>query len=118
MFSKTIKKTKEKTYTPSFSITKRLIVLSTLSFLLILFSSTSFLYWTLKDDLENKDAKFLMEEIFELKSTLQENSFNLESVEKNIKGGGAYFNRFTKYYRRVLDQEGRILIETNGMSDM
>ena len=117
MFWKKIKKNKEKKYAQSFSITKRLIVLSTLSFLLIFFLSASFLYWTLKDDLENKDAKFLVEGIFELRSIVQKNFYDWETIEKGIRGGPIAY-KFTKYYRRILDEKGHILAEKIGMSEI
>ncbi len=114
MFWKRIKKDREKKYAQSFSITKRLTILSTISSLLILFLSTTFLYWTLKDDLENKDAKFLIDEIAEVKSNLEDQSSNWEDVEKSIKVSETAY-RFSKYYRRILDENGRILVETIGM---
>ena len=59
-----------------------------------------------------------MEEIFELRSIVQENSYNWETIEKSIKEGEAIAYRFTKYYRRILDEKGHILVETTGMSEI
>ncbi len=118
MFWKRIKKSREKKYNQSFSITKRLTVLSTIASLLILFLSTIFLYWTLKDDLENKDAKFLIEEIAEIKSILENQSFDWTAIEKSIKADEAIPYRFSKYYRRILDEKGHILAETIRMNEI
>jgi len=116
---KKIKKIKENKRLQSFSITKRLTILSTLFSFLILFLSTGFLYWTLKDNLEKKDAKFLIEEIFELKSILLENSYDWAIIEKKIKGEEAInYKLKTKYYRRILDEEGYPCLETTGMGEM
>ncbi len=116
MFWKRIKKNNENKYTSSFSITRRLVILSTVSSFIILFLSVAFLYWALKDNLENKDAKFLVEEIFEFKSLLQDNSYDWKLIKGSIEQEGIIPERIGKYYRRILDEKGNILVETSQMN--
>ncbi len=115
MFWKKIKKIKEQKSTPSFSIVKYLTVLSTLSSFFILLLSTSFLYWTLKDNLEKKSVRFLVGEIFEIQSTLTENLFDWPTIQKEIKGEESPVYRSTQSYSRILDKKRRILVENTGM---
>ncbi len=101
----------------SFSITTRLTFLSTLFFFLILSLSLGFLYWNLKQSIERQDAKFLVEEIYELRSVVDEYASDWPVIEREIMEGvvGA---KFSSYYKRILNENKQTLIETPRMNEL
>lgn len=114
MFWKRTKKSREKS-APFFSIVKYLTISSTVSSFLILLLSISFLYWTLKDNLEKKSASFLNGELSEMQLVLSGKTYDWATIEKEIEGDEIMGEKFTKVCSRILDEKHRVLIETTGM---
>jgi len=101
----------------SWSITRRLTFLYTLSALGMLVISAVFLYWVLVSNLEREDNQFLAAKIQVLRVILRERPDKQEALEEEVKWEGASF-QFAKYYARILDEEGRTQIETPGMDNI
>ena len=99
------------------SIARRLTLLYAASSFLMLVLATTYLYWSLVENLEREDSAFLADEIQECRRLLHErpNDEDLLAYEIQIE---AATNQFIKYYVRLLDNQGRILLETPRMADV
>ncbi len=98
----------------SWSITRRLTVLYTLSAFAMLVLSTGFLYWVLSSNLGNEGREFLADKIHILRSILKEHSDISESLDEEVKRE-VLAHEFEKYYIRILDEKGRLFTETPGI---
>ncbi|MBL6986475.1 MAG: heavy metal sensor histidine kinase [Methylobacter sp.] len=91
------------------SITARLTLLYIVSASVILLSIGWYLHQTLAETLAEDNRQFLLKEIQLLRSVLQEQPPNLkELADEQSEGIG-------RYYSRILDENGRSIIETPGM---
>jgi two-component system heavy metal sensor histidine kinase CusS len=99
------------------SITGRLTLLYTLSAFGVLVLATVFLYWVLVSNLEREDNEFLADKIRILRGILQKHPDNIEALKEEVKWEGAALEP-PEYYIRILDEEGRTLMETPGMSSI
>ncbi|MCL5965907.1 MAG: heavy metal sensor histidine kinase [Deltaproteobacteria bacterium] len=95
----------------------RIFLSHTLSALGLLLLSMTFLYWGLVSNLHREDADFLAGKIRVLRSILREDSDVWDLLGQELRWGSGNPSR-TKYYVRVLDEGGRILIETPRMGDV
>jgi two-component system heavy metal sensor histidine kinase CusS len=100
------------------SITKRLTILSAFASCLILFLATGYLYLNLKRDLEKKDAKLLMEEVAELRALLGEHPHDWKEIQEDLLREESASSTLTKYYKRILDGNRRILISSSNMDEV
>ncbi|MGH8627519.1 MAG: heavy metal sensor histidine kinase [Gammaproteobacteria bacterium] len=101
----------------TWSIARRLTVLYAGSSVLMLVLATAYLYWSLVDNLDREASAFLANEIQECRRLLHEHPDDerLLSYEIQIETAA---NKLIKYYLRLLDNQGRILLETPGMGDI
>jgi two-component system heavy metal sensor histidine kinase CusS len=99
------------------SITARLAVLFTLSACVILGIATAFLYGVLTESLEKDDFQLLADKVYWLRVTLREHpddrSFLAHEVQTET--GAARLGSLNVFFTRVLDANGRVLIETPEM---
>lgn len=96
------------------SITARLTVLYALSALGMLLLAAVFLHWSLVANLHREDGQFLADKISLLRTILGQNGPGTDSLQEEVEWETAALH-FAKYYARILDANGRILIETPGM---
>ena len=82
----------------------------------MLLLSAGFLYWALRNNLEQADRQFLVDKILVLRMILQVRPEDADALEEEVTWEGAT-RQFTKYSARVLDDQQRTLIETPGMSE-
>ncbi|MHB8783477.1 MAG: heavy metal sensor histidine kinase [Desulfobacteria bacterium] len=101
----------------AWSIASRIILLHTLSALGLLLLSMTFLYWGLVSNLHREDAGYLAGKIRVLRSILREDTDVWDLLGQELRWGSGDPSR-TKYYVRVLDEGGRILIQTPRMGDI
>lgn len=101
----------------SWSITRRLTWLYTVSASGILVLSAGFLYWALASNVAREDNQFLADEILEMRMMLQESPEDAKVLTAELQWEGAV-RQFTKHYTRVLDVDGNTLFETFGMHDV
>lgn len=101
----------------SWSIARRLTLLYAGSSVLMLVLATTYLYWSLVENLTREDNAFLANEIQECRRLLNQNTNNedLLAYEIHIEPAAS---KFIKYYVRLLDDRGRILLETPRMADV
>ncbi len=98
------------------SIAARLTVLYTLSAFGILFLALSFLYWEISDDLHNQEDRSLVDEITTLRAIIGEHPNEPELLQAEVEVESTV-RPFTKYYARILDEAGQVVItQTPGMN--
>ena len=99
------------------SITKQLAWFYTLATSAMLILALGFLYWVLATTLEREDENFLDNRVHALRIVLQEQpedtkALEREIIDENIGLAGYQYQTFS----RILDESGRTLYETPGMS--
>ena len=98
------------------SIAARLTVLYTLSAFGILFLASAFLYWEIFDDLHNQEDRSLVDEITTLRAIIGEHPNEPELLQAEVEVESTV-RPFTKYYARILDEAGQVVItQTPGMN--
>ena len=105
------------TITSNWSITVRIVVLYTLLGAIILALTTGFLYWVLENNIEKADKNFLNDKIEVLKSISLESNPNFERLEEEVQWEVEVY-QFNRYYARVLNGNGLVIIETPNMSSL
>ena len=101
----------------TWSLARRLTLLYAGSSFLMLLLVAAYLYWSLVDNLELEDSAFLANEIQECRSLLHESPHDEDALAHEIQIEPAA-NPFIKYYLRLLDNQGRILLETPRMANV
>jgi len=99
------------------SIAARLTVLYTLSAFGILVLAAAFLHWALVENLHREDGQFLADKVTLLRTILSQNAADPDSLKEEVEWETAALH-FAKYYARVLDGQGKTLIQTPGMSQV
>ncbi len=99
----------------SWSIARRLTLLYTTAAFGMLVVAMVFLYWVLKKDLIKEDNQFLTNKIHVLRVILRERPGNPHALVEEVVWEGSGVPSPT-YFARVLDEEGRTLIETPEMA--
>ena len=100
---------------PSWSITKRLTLLYAVTAFGMMAVATVFLYSVLKKDLIEEDYPFLSNKIHFLRDILHEHPDGPRALLEEVAGEGDG-SPASEYFARVLDKEGRILVETPEMT--
>jgi two-component system, OmpR family, heavy metal sensor histidine kinase CusS len=95
------------------SISRRLALIYSASSLVMLVLATGYFYWSLVDNLSEDDNAFLANKIQECRRLLRVHP-NKELLAHEIQVEAAA-SQFIKYYIRLLDDKGRVVIETPGM---
>lgn len=116
MFSKDDKTRSSRTGLFS-SITGKLIFLYTATSAGILILCATILYWQFTRNAQREDQQFLSDAADEVKTILRERPGNLELLKFEVQSETSSF-RFYQHYIRVLDENGHIIVETPGMSDL
>ena len=100
------------------SITRRLTLFYTLSTLALLTLVTLALYQLLVKDLKYEDSKFIAGKIHDIRMILQAHSGDPQFLEEEIQAEGltSPASPYRTHYARVLDETGRVEIETPGMT--
>ncbi|MGH7454476.1 MAG: HAMP domain-containing protein, partial [bacterium] len=101
----------------AWSITLRLTILYSLVTSIVLVSVSGILYWVLARNLAREDNQFLVDKIYVLRTILQERPESIDALKEEVEWEVAA-RRFEKYYTRILDEQGQVLIETPGMEEI
>ncbi len=84
------------------------------AFLLVL-GVTGFLYWALVSNLDREDNEILADKVHILRAILRNKPDNLAAMREEVEWQTA--RQHITYWVRVLDEAGRVLLETPGMAD-
>lgn len=98
------------------SIRRRLTALYATSTLALLLLSSGYLYWTLKRGLEHTRHGLLVSKIEVLRRLLRERPEQTAVLASEVEHEASE-SQPLRYYIRVLDEQGRVLLETPGMSE-
>lgn len=98
----------------AWSITRRLIISYSLLILTVLLVVSGLLYWILASTFERENNQFLVDKIQVLRMVLQERPDDMGALREEVQWEMAA-RHFEKYYARILDEQGRVLIETPGI---
>lgn len=97
------------------SIARELTLLFVGTTMLLLLFAAGYLYWSLSESLTHQDQAFVMGKFQVLSVLLREHPEKTEALASEIEHESAA-NEVLKYYLRVLDDRGRLLLETTDMS--
>lgn len=97
------------------SIAGRLTLLYVGSTTALLLLASAFLYWGLHESLARQDRALVSGKLQVLRLLLREHQDKPDALASEIEHE-ASANEVLRYYLRVLDERGRVLIETSGMS--
>jgi two-component system heavy metal sensor histidine kinase CusS len=103
--------------TRSWSITRRLAVLYVSSTTALLLLAGGFLYWTLKRSLDSTRFAMLASKVEVLRHLLREQSDNPDVLAGEVEHEASE-SQPLRYYVRVLDQQGRTVVETSRMKEL
>ncbi len=98
-------------------ISRVVTLFNTLATCVILLLACAFLYWVMERSLEEEDHHSLADQVEILRLTLKEKPGDSEALKMEVQSEGAV-RRFAKYYARVLDNEGKVLVETSDMGEL
>lgn len=102
-------------WTPS--ITGRLALLYVGSSTLLLLLAAGYLYWGLQQSLRESDRALVSGKLQVLRLLLREAHDRTDLLASEIEHEAAA-NELLKYYLRVIDERGRVLLETSDMSSL
>ena len=99
----------------SWSIVRRLTVFNTLAATVLLLVATGLLYWVLNSSLREAQTAFLMDEITKLSSRVKQerDSRDPKKLRSVLEGES---RRRGRYYARILDPSGKIVVQSPAMS--
>jgi len=103
--------------TGGFSITARLALLSTLATTVVLLFAIVFQFLTLTTDLEFEDNDFLADKIRVIQEIVLRYPDDLARLEEEVYWEGG-LRHATRYLARIIDREGRVIMETQGMAEV
>ncbi len=99
------------------SITRRLTLLYVACTAALLLLSAGFLYWTLKGNLDHTRHGLLASKIEVLRLLLREQPDKADVLASEVEHEASE-SQPLKYYIRVQDEQGRVLLETPGMTGL
>ncbi|WP_116808522.1 heavy metal sensor histidine kinase [Steroidobacter cummioxidans] len=101
----------------TWSIAARITALITVSGFGILLAGGLFLYWTLARSLQDETARFLADKVFVLRAVIHDRPHDMAAFDEETRLEGAA-RRFSRYYVRVLNERGQLVVETPEMSQL
>ncbi len=99
------------------SIATRITVLYTLCAFAILSLALAFLYLEIAADLHNQEDQSLVDELSTLRAVIADHPNNTELLQSEVEVESAV-RPFTRYYVRILDESGEMLMQTPGMKEV
>ena len=103
--------------TKSLSITKRLAALNILAALTLLLSASFFFMWATEKEWEEEDRVLLYQKARVIRDLLSNSSIESAALRSEIRWDSLSDLRI-KFYTRIFDENGNLLIETPGMADI
>jgi two-component system heavy metal sensor histidine kinase CusS len=101
--------------TKSLSITKRLMALNILAALTLLLSASLFFMWAVGKEWEEEDRVLLYQKVQIIKDLLSNNSIQSAALRNEIRWD-SLSDISIKFYTRIFDEKGDLLLETPGMA--
>ena len=102
---------------PPWSIAARLALWYTVSAFVVVAVATGLLYWVLVTNVSREDDQFLVDTVQIMRAVLRERPNDIAALQQEVDWEGAA-RRYARVYVRVIDDRGRLLIETPGASSI
>jgi two-component system heavy metal sensor histidine kinase CusS len=102
-------------FPPAWPIAWRLAVMYALSLFLLLAIAAGFLDWTLTSEMKRDNNEFLAVEMQSLRTLLKQRPGDVQAWREEIEREAAGSRR-PRYYVRILDEQGAIIVEMPGMN--
>ncbi|MGH7596395.1 MAG: hypothetical protein ACREOI_08585 [bacterium] len=99
------------------SIIQRLTISYSWLTLTALLLVSGLLYWLLASNFERTNNEFMVDQIHVLRKILKERPDDLDALRQEVEWE-VTARRIEKYYARILDEQGHIIIETPGMAEI
>jgi two-component system heavy metal sensor histidine kinase CusS len=103
--------------TSSLSMTKRLMALNILAALTLLVCASLFFIWAVEKEWEEEDRVLLHQKVQVIRDLLSNNSIESAALKNEIRWD-SLSDISIKFYTRILDEKGNLLLETPGMADI
>ncbi len=103
--------------TPSLSITRRLMALQIVAALTLLVSASLFFMWAIEKEWEEEDRVLLQQKVQVIRKLLSNNSIQSEALRSETRWD-SLSDLSVKFYTRIFDEQGNLLLETPGMADI
>ena len=102
------------------SITVRLAVLYAVSASVMLLVITAFLYWIQIQAMERDDFYFVVDKVFRLERALQEHPDDPGFLDREVKWKGEphELEQSHTFYSRIIDDQGRLIVESSDMATL
>jgi two-component system heavy metal sensor histidine kinase CusS len=105
-------------FPPNWSIVRRLTLLYALSLFLLLGIAAAFLDWVLTTDMRRDNSQFLAAEIQSLRTLMRQRPGDLQAWREEVEREAGSIPGYTRFYVRILDEQGNTVVETQGISDI
>ena len=99
------------------SLAARLTVWYVGSAFALVLCATGFLYWVLYTNLDREDDQFLADKVHILRALLRERPDDIKSIKREAEEEWAG-RQVAQVFVRILDPQGRTVLETPGMQDL
>lgn len=99
--------------TRPWSIAARLALWYTCSAFVLVAVATGLLYWVLVTNVDREDDQFLVDTVQIIRALIRERPDDLAALRQEVDWEGTA-RRYARVYLRVLDERGRVVIETPG----
>jgi two-component system, OmpR family, heavy metal sensor histidine kinase CusS len=109
---------KVRIFPPAWPIARRLAILYALSLFFLLAIASVFLDWVLTTDMRRDNSQFLTAEIQSLRTLMRQRPDDLRVWREEVEREAASLPGYARYYLRILDEQGKVIVETPGMSDI
>jgi two-component system, OmpR family, heavy metal sensor histidine kinase CusS len=109
---------KASVFPPSWPIARRLTVLYALSLFLLLAVSAAFLDWVLTTDMRRDNSQFLAAEMQNLRTLIRQRPAHVPALQEEVEREAQSLPGHARFYARILNEQGQIIVETPGMGDV
>jgi two-component system, OmpR family, heavy metal sensor histidine kinase CusS len=104
-------------FPPTWPIARRLTVLYALFLFLLLAVAAAFLDWVISTDMRRDNGQFIAAEVQSIRTLMRQRPGDLQAWREEVEREAASLPGYARYYVRILDEQGRTIVETPGMSD-
>lgn len=105
-------------FPPTWPIVRRLTLLYAFSLFLLLGIAAGFLDWVLTTDMRKDSDQFLTAEIQNFRTLMRQRPDDIQAWREEVQREAGSLQGYARYYIRVLDEDGKQIIETPGMSSV
>jgi len=99
------------------SIAARLALWYTVATFVLVAMATGLLYWVLITNVDREDDQFLVDTVQIVRALIRERPSDIDALQQEVDWEGTA-RRYARVFVRVLDEDGRLIIETPGATSI